>query len=84
MSGSHPPSRVWFMQAELEAVTPVHVRLRAPGGYALAVPRADIVAWTPQYKVPHDYVAAMFEWFHAGASLHAFDDTSGFRRQLGQ
>lgn len=75
------PSRVWMMQAELEVVTAVHVRLRPAGGYALAVPRSDIVAWSPQYKIPHDYVSCMFDWSHAGAVLHAFD-TSGFGRQL--
>ena len=75
------PSRVWMILAALEDFCPLRVKLRAPGGLAFAVPRADLVAWSLRYPTHHEYFTVMFEWLHAGASLHP-GDTSGFKTQL--
>ena len=75
------PSRVWMILATLEDYCPLRVKLRPSGGLAFAVPRADLVAWSLKYASHHEYFTVMFEWLHAGASLHP-GDTSGFKLQL--
>ncbi|MDP2308600.1 MAG: hypothetical protein Q8P18_21445 [Pseudomonadota bacterium] len=70
---------VWMLPAVEEDYSEFSVRIRPRQGRAFAVARDNLVAWTA-YSSAHERIGLMYDWLHAGATLHPWD-TTNFRAQ---